>query len=124
MVEASMTTIELRNVHKSYGAAPYAKEVVRDCSFVAEANRLTVMIGPSGVGKSTLIRLIAGFEKSTQGEILFDGRPVNGPAHERLVVFQESALFPMDDNRAECSLWAAGARRGQSRERQPRSGTS
>lgn len=89
-----MTTIELRNVYKSYGAVASATEVVHDCSFIAEANRLTVMIGPSGVGKSTLIRLIAGFERPTQGEILFDGRPVTGPAHERLVVFQESALFP------------------------------
>lgn len=86
--------IELRGVYKSYGPARFATEVVRDCSFVAEANRLTVMIGPSGVGKSTLIRLIAGFEKPTRGEILFDGRPVSGPAHDRLVVFQETALFP------------------------------
>lgn len=86
--------IELRHVHKSYGPAQFAKEVVRDCSFTAGANRLTVMIGPSGVGKSTLIRLIAGFEKPTRGDVLFDGKPVAGPAHDRLVVFQESALFP------------------------------
>jgi NitT/TauT family transport system ATP-binding protein len=52
------------------------------------------MIGPSGCGKSTLIRLIAGFEKPSSGSITIDGRPVDGPGKDRLVIFQESALFP------------------------------
>ncbi len=86
--------IELRNVEKSYGVGRFAKTVVADCSLVLERNRFNVMIGPSGVGKSTLVRLIAGFEKPTRGEILIDGRPVDGPDHDPLVVFQESALFP------------------------------
>ena len=86
--------IELRNVHKSYGAGRFAKTVIADCSFSLARNKFNVMIGPSGVGKSTLIRLIAGFEKPSRGEILIDGRPVTGPDHNRLVVFQESALFP------------------------------
>ena len=86
--------IVLRNVSKSYGPERFASEVVRDCSFVAPAQKFTVVIGPSGVGKSTLIRLIAGFEKPTRGDILIDGRPVTGPGRDRQVVFQESALFP------------------------------
>jgi NitT/TauT family transport system ATP-binding protein len=86
--------IELRNVHKSYGAGRFAKTVIADCSLVLERNKFNVMIGPSGVGKSTLIRLIAGFEKPSLGGILMDGRPVTRPDHNRLVVFQESALFP------------------------------
>jgi NitT/TauT family transport system ATP-binding protein len=93
--------IVLRDVCKSYGPRRFATEVVKDCSFTAEANRFTVMIGPSGVGKSTLVRLIAGFEKPSSGEILIDGRPVGGPGSDRLVVFQENALFPwmsVEDN--------------------------
>ena len=86
--------IVLRNVSKSYGPERFATQVVRDCSFVAPAQKFTIVIGPSGVGKSTLVRLIAGFEKPTSGEILIDGRPVTGPARDRLVVFQETALFP------------------------------
>jgi NitT/TauT family transport system ATP-binding protein len=86
--------IVLRNVSKVYGHGPFAASVVDDCSLAIEPDKFTVMIGPSGVGKSTLIRLIAGFEKLTRGEILASGRPVTGPGKDRLVVFQETALFP------------------------------
>ena len=86
--------IVVRNVGKAYGYGPFAAPAVEDCSFTVEANRFTVMIGPSGAGKSTLIRLIAGFEKPTRGEIFASGKPVTGPGKDRLVVFQETALFP------------------------------
>lgn len=86
--------IIVRNVSKSYGAGLFTKDVVQDCSFTIERNKLTVMIGPSGCGKSTLIRLLAGFEKTTAGTITLDGKPITGPGRDRLVVFQESALFP------------------------------
>ena len=82
------------NVSKSYGVAQAAKEVVHDCSFTIERAKLTVMIGPSGCGKSTLIRLLAGFESPTSGTVTINGAPVNGPGRDRLVLFQETALFP------------------------------
>src|SRR5487761_2742618 len=81
-------------VSKSPGAAGFQKGVVRGCSFTIERGKLTVMIGPSGCGKSTLIRLLAGFEKPTSGSIKINGKPVTGPGKDRLVLFQESALFP------------------------------
>jgi NitT/TauT family transport system ATP-binding protein len=86
--------IELREVGKSYRRGRSARTVVENCSLTAEADRFTVMIGPSGAGKSTLARLIAGFDRPDRGEILVGGRPVTGPGRDRLVVFQESALFP------------------------------
>lgn len=86
--------IVVSNVSKSYGAAQFSKEVVKDCSFTIERAKLTVMIGPSGCGKSTLIRMLAGFEKPTGGTITLDGQPVVEPGRDRLVLFQESALFP------------------------------
>src|ERR1043166_5016041 len=81
-------------VSKSYGAAHFSKEVVKECSFTIERGKLTVMIGPSGCGKSTLTRLISGFEQPSRGKILLDGAPITGPDRDRLVVFQETALFP------------------------------
>ncbi len=87
--------IRVSNVSKSYGVGEFLKEVVHNCSFTVESGKLTVMIGPSGCGKSTLIRLLAGFERPTSGAItLADGKAVTGPGLDRLVVFQESALFP------------------------------
>jgi NitT/TauT family transport system ATP-binding protein len=86
--------LEVTQVSKSYGAVHFKKEVVSDCSFTIERGKLTVMIGPSGCGKSTLTRLLAGFEKPTTGTITLDGEPVTGPARDRLVLFQETALFP------------------------------
>jgi NitT/TauT family transport system ATP-binding protein len=86
--------IVVKGVSKSYGAAHFKKPVVRACSFTVERGKLTVMIGPSGCGKSTMIRLLAGFESPTTGKIELDGRPVTGPNRDRLVLFQETALFP------------------------------
>ncbi len=92
--EQFSSEIVASNVYKSYGAGPFAKEVVVDCSFTIESNKLTVMIGPSGCGKSTLIQLIAGFETADSGSITLNGKPITGPGKDRLVLFQESALFP------------------------------
>ena len=82
------------NVCKSYGSQHFAKDVVKGCTFTIERAKLTVMIGPSGCGKSTLIRLLAGFEQPTTGTITMDGAAVTGPGRDRLVLFQETALFP------------------------------
>lgn len=90
----TVAEIEVRDVSKSYGAAEFAKTVVRDCSFTIDRGRLTVMIGPSGCGKSTLIRLLAGFERPTSGTISIGGKSVTEPGRDRLVLFQETALFP------------------------------
>lgn len=91
-IEAGEIVVE--NVDKFYGSHHFRKEVVRNCSFKIKRAQLTVMIGPSGCGKSTLIRLLAGFEKPSTGAITLDGHPISGPDRDRLVLFQESALFP------------------------------
>ena len=86
--------VEVRNVTKTFGEEWARQVVVQDASLVVEEGKLNVVIGPSGCGKSTLINLIAGYEAPTRGEILIDGERVTGPGRDRLVVFQETALFP------------------------------
>ena len=86
--------LKVTGVSKSYGAGQIHKDVVRECAFTIERGKLPVMVGPSGCGKSTLIRLLAGFEPPTTGTIELDGKAVVGPSRERLVLFQETALFP------------------------------
>lgn len=68
--------------------------ILHHCSFTVESGKLTVLIGPSGCGKTTIINLVAGYETPDRGKVLMDGKPVTGPDRERLVVFQETALFP------------------------------
>ncbi|MFN2348279.1 MAG: ABC transporter ATP-binding protein [Thioalkalivibrio sp.] len=93
-LKADAGEMKVTNVNKSYGLAHLRTNVVNDCSFEIERGKLTVMIGPSGCGKSTLIRLLAGFESPDSGSVTIDGKPVNGPDRDRLVLFQETALFP------------------------------
>ena len=86
--------MRISEVTKSYGDAHFRTEVVKNCSFTIERSKLTVMIGPSGCGKSTIIRLLAGFESPNSGTITIDDRKVTGPGLDRLVLFQETALYP------------------------------
>ncbi len=55
------------------------------------------LVGPSGCGKSTLLNIIAGLEIPDGGQVLADGKPVTGPGRERMMMFQEPALFPWLD---------------------------
>src|SRR5213596_495011 len=65
-----------------------------DVSLEVEEGEFIVIVGPSGCGKSTLLDIIAGLEKPDKGRVLADNQPVLGPGRHRLVMFQESALFP------------------------------
>ncbi len=86
--------VEIRQLSKAYGDEWASEQVIESLSVDIMPGELTVIVGPSGCGKSTLVNLIAGFEKADSGEILLDGSKVKGPARDRMVVFQETALIP------------------------------
>ena len=65
-----------------------------DVSLEVAEGEFIVIVGPSGCGKSTLLDIIAGLEKPDKGQVLADNQPVLHPGRHRLVMFQESALFP------------------------------
>ncbi|MDH3637004.1 MAG: ABC transporter ATP-binding protein [Gammaproteobacteria bacterium] len=86
--------IELRDVSKGYGDEWQHEQVIESLSIEIEPGTLSAVVGPSGCGKSTLVNLVAGFETADSGTIRVDGKPVTGPGHDRMVVFQETALMP------------------------------
>ena len=69
-------------------------QALHDVNFSIEEGEFICVIGPSGCGKSTLISLIAGLEFPDTGEVFVDSKIVEGPSRDRLVVFQDGALFP------------------------------
>ena len=91
-----MKNLSLNQLSKTYFDPYSGREVaaVRDVSFRVEAGEFVAVVGPSGCGKTTILNMIAGFLGHTGGDILLDGKPVQGPGPERGVVFQSFALFP------------------------------
>lgn len=90
----SKATLELKGVNKGFGEAWQREEILTDFSLTVKPGELTVVVGPSGCGKSTLVNLIAGFDRPDSGSVTINGKPITGPGHDRMVVFQETALIP------------------------------
>lgn len=91
--EVRKSAVQVRNVSKSFGATP----VLRDINFDVEEGEILVLLGASGSGKTTILRIISGLEMQDEGRVAFDGRDVSQlPARLRStgVIFQSYALFP------------------------------
>lgn len=86
--------LDLRGVTRVFGANGRQVRALQPIDLSVAEGQFVSIVGPSGCGKSTLLNIIAGLDRADAGEVLLDGRPVTGPGVDRVVVFQEAALFP------------------------------
>jgi NitT/TauT family transport system ATP-binding protein len=86
--------LEVANLCKSFGEGRQRKQVLQNVSFDVHSGQFVALVGSSGSGKSTVMRLIAGLDRPTSGQICIDGRPVRGPGSDRGMVFQKYSLYP------------------------------
>jgi len=90
-----MAKIEINNLRKTYsGSGKKPLLVIDGITLKVYNGEFVVLFGPNGCGKTTLLNILAGFEHPTEGSVLVDGVPLNGPSRKIGIVFQELGLFP------------------------------
>jgi len=83
--------LEVNSLHKWYTDREADTPALTDLSFQVAEGEFVSIVGPSGVGKTTLLKIIAGLEPPSRGEIRLRGQPVTGPPPEMILVFQDYA---------------------------------
>lgn len=92
-MEKDAVIIDLKNISVSFDGQP----VLKNMNLYIRNGEFITLLGPSGCGKTTTLRIIAGFQTPDSGDVVFEGKVINGvPAHKRQVntIFQRYALFP------------------------------
>ncbi len=89
--------LEIEGVSKVYATRSGLVEALQPVDIDVAAGEFVCLLGPSGCGKSTLLSIIAGLETASSGAVWADGREVHGPGTDRVLLFQEAALFPWLD---------------------------
>jgi NitT/TauT family transport system ATP-binding protein len=89
--------LQVDHVSKWFRTSRQTVHALDDVSLDVAEGEFVVIVGPSGCGKSTLLDIIAGLEQPDKGRVLAGEHPVHEPGRHRLVMFQESALFPWLD---------------------------
>ncbi|WP_195863634.1 ABC transporter ATP-binding protein [Aerococcus urinae] len=84
----------LRMEDVSYRYDDQSPEVIQGLNFSMNSGEFVCVLGPSGVGKSTWLNLLAGYERVTSGKLSFKGEKITGPSWERGVIFQRHTLYP------------------------------
>jgi NitT/TauT family transport system ATP-binding protein len=86
--------LEVLGLSKRFDTARRPVLALDDATLRLGENEFVSLVGTSGCGKSTLLSIVAGLQEPSSGEVLVDGRPVEGPGRDRGVVFQTYTLFP------------------------------
>ncbi len=102
--------LKIEGVSKIFPGRAGAIEALRPVDIDVATGEFVCLLGPSGCGKSTLLSIIAGLEAPSGGTVLADGRIVRSPGTDRVLLFQEAALFPWLDvqHNVEFGLRQAG----------------
>jgi NitT/TauT family transport system ATP-binding protein len=95
--DARRGELAVEGVSKTFHTRQASVQALDDVTLHVRPGELVCLVGPSGCGKSTLLDIVAGLTRPDQGRVTADGLPVTGPGRHRLVMFQESALFPWLD---------------------------
>ncbi len=95
--ESDSAKIAVSGVSKSFRQERREVQALADVSLTVGEGEFVCLVGPSGCGKSTLLNLVAGLDFPDTGEVMVDGKRVAGPGRDRMVMFQEPALFPWRD---------------------------
>jgi NitT/TauT family transport system ATP-binding protein len=90
----SADKLSIRHLRKLFQTKSGPFEALADISFSVAPGEFVALVGASGCGKSTLLRIVAGLEQRSSGEILVEGRPIDGPGRDRAMVFQDYSLYP------------------------------
>jgi NitT/TauT family transport system ATP-binding protein len=118
-VKISFQQVRKEFVVRGEGGGPADRfTALEDITLDVRPGEFLALVGPSGCGKSTLLDLLGGLTAPTSGRILLDGRPIEGPARDRGIVFQQYALFPWRTaaQNVEFGLDIAGLKARQRRE--------
>lgn len=94
LVPVPSAKLVIDHVSKWFHTGVVKTHALDDVSLTIDEAEFVCLVGPSGCGKSTLLNMIAGLEMADQGSVLMDGKKVLGSGRERMMMFQESALFP------------------------------
>jgi len=89
--------LTVKDVNKAFNVAQGEVVALQNINLKVDEGEFVCLVGPSGCGKSTLLNIVAGLDKPSSGEILIDDEPITGPGRDRMVMFQEHALFPWLD---------------------------
>lgn len=89
MSSVDVPRLSVVGLTKTYGKGEKATTITEDLTFDVHDGEIVSIVGPSGVGKTTLLKCLSGLQPITSGEAYIDGRPISGPPAEMALVFQE-----------------------------------
>lgn len=97
LTNSAPSKLAVVNVSRTFRSKRAPVHALDRVSLQVSEGEFVCLVGPSGCGKSTLLNIIAGLDQTDEGSVLTDGVPVTRPGRDRMVMFQEHALFPWLD---------------------------